>query len=235
MKLLITFYPSVHIEDKQLPGILTQHWHGLGWGVKSIRGSVWYGEAFEFLNITADLHCHSSQPWNYQSVWVRLWRSTGGMQILFTSPCWEWTSRQNVFEQGSPIFLAPKTSAMEVNFSTDGSGGHSSGSDVRNGKPWQVADEAPLAYPPLTSCCEAQLHKQGSRTPDFEDCQIIRTHYTQQLRLAHICSLNVWISSNIWSTLQYFLFQLYWDIPDMYYCTSFMCTNWCLHPLLYYE
>ena len=50
----------------------------------------------------------------------------GGMLILFTSPCKEWTSRQNVFEQESPIFLAPKTSVMEVNFFPDGDGGQDS-------------------------------------------------------------------------------------------------------------
>ena len=43
---------------------------------------------------------------------------------------------------------------MEDNFSTDGVGG-GSGSNASDGERWGEADEAPLARPPLTSCCAA--------------------------------------------------------------------------------
>ena len=57
--------------------------------------------------------------------------------------------------------LAPGTSFMENNFSTDGergvAGGGGSGGNGSSGERWGVADEASLTRLPLTSCCAAQF------------------------------------------------------------------------------
>ena len=47
---------------------------------------------------------------------------------------------------------------MEDNFSMDGGGeraGEDSGGNASDGEQWGATDEASLARPPLTSCCEA--------------------------------------------------------------------------------
>ena len=63
--------------------------------------------------------------------------------------------------QRPPTFLAPGTSFMEDNFSTDWGNvsdvGDGSGSNESDGERWGAADEASLARPPLTSCCAARF------------------------------------------------------------------------------
>ena len=59
--------------------------------------------------------------------------------------------------QQSPTFLAPGTSFVEDNFSTD-CRGVGSGSNASNGEQQEAADEALLTRPPpLTSCCAARF------------------------------------------------------------------------------
>ena len=63
-------------------------------------------------------------------------------------------------EQRSPTFLAPETSFLEDNFSTDqggGCGGDGLGGNAGDGERWGAADEALLAGPQLTSCCVARF------------------------------------------------------------------------------
>ena len=63
-----------------------------------------------------------------------------------------------LLEQRSPTFLAPGTSLVEDNFSTDrwgGGQGSVSGGNASDAEPWGAADEASLARLPLTSCYAA--------------------------------------------------------------------------------
>ena len=88
-------------------------------------------------------------------------------------------------DQRSPTFLAPGTSFVEHNFSTDGggvwgeygSGGNASdgsGDNASNKERWGEADEASLTRLPLTSCCVDHYWSAvwGLGTPGVDDSQM---------------------------------------------------------------
>ena len=60
-------------------------------------------------------------------------------------------------KQWSPTFLAPGTGFVEDNFFTDSGVGNGSGGNASDGEQWGAADEALLAWPPLTCCCAARF------------------------------------------------------------------------------
>ena len=164
----MTFYPSVHVEDKPIFRYCNT---ALAWlrerRKKHSRFHMVWASFWILIH-----HCWFTPSFKsalqLSECAVCLWRSTG--ECWFSSHLLAKSGQAGkMFLSRSPqSFWHQRPVSWKSIFFPDGDGGQDSwGSDARNGKPWQVADEAPLAYPPLIACCDAQLPKQGVKDLGF--------------------------------------------------------------------
>ena len=204
----MTFYPSVHVEDKPIFRYCN-------------TASAWLRERRKkhsrFHMVWASFwilihHCWFTPSFKsalqLSECAVCLWRSTG--ECWFSSHLLAKSGQAGkMFLSRSPqSFWHQRPVSWKSIFSQMGMAGRIVEAVMRemgsHGKwlmklRWLTHHSSPAVTPSSPN--------RGSRTSVFEDCQIIRTYYTQQLQPAHICSLNVWISSNIPKQTWNFLFR----------------------------